>query len=990
MNMTFSFRATLLSCSFLIPVLVFSQSAVVSHTDSIRHWLMQADKLYETDQFKPSARLAEAALQQAENLSAPANTELKSAAIFATGRAYARMEEYESADLLLHQSLELYQLQYPEGSAAEAFCWLELGDNLQHWGKYTEALLAAQQAQTLLNRFFPENHPNIALGLALTGNILKEQGVYGASVTNLEAALNIVLPVYGEQSRRYSIVLRGLGETYVYAGNLDLGISTLEKALAIQQKVLPRLHHETGRTCMALGLAQRTMGEYENAILYYQEAQKAFLTRGTELHHSIAYCYSETAQAQIGLLQYEAALESVKKEMDIMHAVKRDTHPDFGYTCHDLAKVYLSLKRYPESIEWQKKSIELLTKAAPEGSTDIASLYLWLARAQLANRAFPDAIQSFAADHRILSHIFGDDCSNLHYAEFGFATTYLNWYRQTRQEALLDSSRMYFQYAQNHLFKNLEIENHPRMRRRLLSDAVALYDQAITAELRYQQNHPDAAGLENAWRFSESLRGYLFRASTQAANARHYAGLPDDLLAQDSTLRADITILSKKRQIALESEGHTLTDSLVLDLSNQLTQKRTAAKKLEKLFENNYPEYYRLKYDLKTVSLAQTQQKIGPDQTLLEYFTGDSSIFVFIVKQNTARVAQLPRNFPLNEWISEFRSGITRHHTADKSSQPPDDYEKSVLQYAASAEKLYQKLLKPFESELTRELIIIPGEELANLPFEALLQTTPKDLSNFNTFPFLVKNFEVHYAFSGTSLVQMTEKKHLKSPGKMLLAMAPFYLADTLLLAENRSVENRHLSAFQHLPFSGEEVLRAQSHAGSNSNVWLGKQASKTLFSDEAGKYRILHLATHGKANNKAGDYSFLALAPPPGGTAEDGLLDAGELYNFNLNADLVLLSACETGIGEVQRGEGVASLARAFAFAGAKSIIASLWHVSDRSTMQIIDAFYLGLTKGKSKNQALAAAKRQYLSNNPGRMSHPFFWAGLTATGDMAPVKMK
>ena len=106
------------------------------------------------------------------------------------------------------------------------------------------------------------------------------------------------------------------------------------------------------------------------------------------------------------------------------------------------------------------------------------------------------------------------------------------------------------------------------------------------------------------------------------------------------------------------------------------------------------------------------------------------------------------------------------------------------------------------------------------------------------------------------------------------------------------------------------------------------------------------------------------------------------------VNADLVVLSACETGIGEQQRGEGVLSLARAFAFAGAKSIVASLWSVNDQSTMQIMDNFYKEIKAGKPKNIALANAKRSYLLQNPGLGAHPFFWAGFVALGDMTAIK--
>jgi CHAT domain-containing protein len=236
-------------------------------------------------------------------------------------------------------------------------------------------------------------------------------------------------------------------------------------------------------------------------------------------------------------------------------------------------------------------------------------------------------------------------------------------------------------------------------------------------------------------------------------------------------------------------------------------------------------------------------------------------------------------------------------------------------------------------------------------------------------------------------LHQMTEVQHSKTHGKGLLAFAPFFEEDTTSLALRLQREDAIRQGLSPLPYSGEEVLRAKKRYGGSSDMWIGKAGTKEAFLQSASKYKIIHLATHGKADFQEGNFSFLAFSSSDD-HAENGFLSVAELYNLPINADLVVLSACETGIGEQQRGEGVLSLARAFAYAGAKSIVASLWSVNDQSTMQIMDYFYGELKAGKTKNLALAQAKRNYLQQNPGRASHPFFWAGFVGLGDMSRVK--
>ena len=165
------------------------------------------------------------------------------------------------------------------------------------------------------------------------------------------------------------------------------------------------------------------------------------------------------------------------------------------------------------------------------------------------------------------------------------------------------------------------------------------------------------------------------------------------------------------------------------------------------------------------------------------------------------------------------------------------------------------------------------------------------------------------------------------------------------------------------------------------------KKATKETFEKIVGDYRIVHLATHGKANDKIGDYCFLAFTEQKD-SLQNELLYVRDIYNLSLNADLVVLSACETGIGELKRGEGVISLARAFAYSGAKSLITTLWSVNDKSTMQIMEGFYRQLKKGASKDAALWKAKQVYLEKSKHEQAHPFFWSAFIPIGDMQAVK--
>ena len=165
---------------------------------------------------------------------------------------------------------------------------------------------------------------------------------------------------------------------------------------------------------------------------------------------------------------------------------------------------------------------------------------------------------------------------------------------------------------------------------------------------------------------------------------------------------------------------------------------------------------------------------------------------------------------------------------------------------------------------------------------------------------------------------------------------------------------------------------------------YIGTQATKLNFVNQASKAKVLHLATHGKANDEVGDYAFLAFTNLQNTT--DFKLYNRELYNLDLDVEMVALSACETGIGELKKGEGIISLARGFSYAGAKSIITTLWRVNGTQTQELMQKFYKNLKNGQTKSKALRMVKINFITNHP-QAANPFFWAAFVPIGDMQSI---
>lgn len=386
-------------------------------------------------------------------------------------------------------------------------------------------------------------------------------------------------------------------------------------------------------------------------------------------------------------------------------------------------------------------------------------------------------------------------------------------------------------------------------------------------------------------------------------------------------------------------------------------------------------------------------------QTILEYTVSDNHIFIFIIRPDTFHLVQLKKDFPLDSLVKKMQHGLYGYYTESVDKRTNFLYKTSLSDYVKASHEMYQKILAPVEHLLTSELIIVPDGVLGYVPFEALLKTMPEKLSQFASYNYMLNDHTISYNYSAALWHEMKTKKHKKEALKTLIAFAPFYegsyekldstievVFDTLSDGRDTVVleEGVTRKKFLTLPSSGIEASTISKMW--NGDYYVNSDATEQKFYENAKNYRIIHLSTHGVADARQGDYSYLAFSEQED-TLENEFLYVRDLYNIQLNADLVFLSACETAQGELQRGEGIISLARAFAFAGAKSIITSLWQMQDTATKDISIQFYKNLRRGQPKDVALQKAKINYIKKAKSPQKHPFFWAGFIALGDMSKI---
>ncbi|HFA51004.1 MAG TPA: CHAT domain-containing protein, partial [Bacteroidetes bacterium] len=497
----------------------------------------------------------------------------------------------------------------------------------------------------------------------------------------------------------------------------------------------------------------------------------------------------------------------------------------------------------------------------------------------------------------------------------------------------------------------------------------------------------------------EKSKQSILRNEVSAILKLYESEVPDSLLDKEMTLNKSIDKWEKKKdEMAKNGMGELDSSRMLASLAIfDLKEKR---QKLLDDITDRFPTYSRFKFELNTIGLGKIRKDIlGKDKALLEYFVGEESLYAMLVTSDTVEIIEMPIN-NLNSLIAQLQNGITGFYELPLEDRTDEKYKTTLSDYIAASQKLYDLLIQPFRHFLPKEVIIVPDGKLHLIPFGALLSGPPPAQKDFNTYPFFEKMHAISYCFSASMLYNIKNRKYRDAPAKSLAAFAPFYKSGyqpffsnqgrdrTILVRGLDSLLNRRIivrSDFNNLPYSGEEVLTVSSLM--EGDVFLDERATINQFYEIIGQYRIVHLSTHGGANNNNGSYSYLVFANK---SAEEGggLLFAKDLYTQNIKADMVVLSACETGDGELKKSEGIVSLAKAFVFAGAKSVITTLWSVEDKSAKNIITDFYRSIKNGERKNVALYNAKNQFLKNNGHSFKHPFFWAGIIPFGDMSAVE--
>ena len=541
-----------------------------------------------------------------------------------------------------------------------------------------------------------------------------------------------------------------------------------------------------------------------------------------------------------------------------------------------------------------------------------------------------------------------------------------------------------------------------------------------------------------SFKVSEESRARSLLDLLSETNASITEGVPADLLKhkQDN--------LNRQQDIAQELTGIRLSadqQKKPAELEAELDKLQTEYDDIENQIRTTSPRYAALTSS-QPLPLAETQQKVLDDQTvLLEYSLGREASYLWVVSRAGVMLYKLPPRSALDKLATDLRAALippklqrrivgidvmtdTQRGLGVAAGPSPED----AAAFITASNALYKAAVEPAASVIgEKRLLVVADGALNYIPFEALVKSSVSG-RDYSSLPYLIKSNEIVYAPSASVIGAIRQQGNRATGRAMLVVADPVFNSNDArahgTTSSTESAETRGLGIesaltdvagqsavaaaesgkMQGLPLArlagtraeAEQISKLGKTSGMQTDVWLDLDASEgNLETRDVSKYRVVHIATHGLLNAERPQFTGLVLSLV-GNKNEDGFLRTDEVFNLRLGSPLVMLSACETGLGKEKRGEGVMGLTRAFMYAGAPTVGVSLWSVADKSTAEFMTDFYKRLlgsagtvpsssgsssSTGWSPSGAMRDAQLAMISGK--KYSSPFYWAPFVLVGD-------
>ena len=688
--------------------------------------------------------------------------------------------------------------------------------------------------------------------------------------------------------------------------------------------------------------------------------------------------YTSRADYLIATEQIDSALIYVLEALRIAEELKSKDLYLITNAMMGLAEAYQSLKQFELSNKYLDQALDLALSRYGPRSTNVTEILQDRADLSLEIGSFESAARD---QHRILMGHITDfplreilqtpeiitEGTNLFVraqAFYGKGDVLKLWGEQDNDTRLLELALETYRRGNTQLFIARRQIRDEISRTILSNQLLPSIERSVSLAQQLWRLTEDKNYLDHAFQFIETSKYMLVFDAIQRAAKEGVLEGADTLSHHLADVNFEIELTNR---IISTAETTELDADSIENLNEQGSLLMDRRRRIIEEIRENHPAYFQMNYDSVLLSSSEIQNELRNDEQLLEFFWGEEDIYLMSVTADSIVFHKIPR-------LSEIDSALVAliQMLKDRDSHF-EDYA-DVDYYAQLAVPIYEFLLKPYASR--EKLIIIPDGPLAYIPFGALVSTLPNGRQNFMELNYLIREKEFSYAYSANILFGQTYADQIEIEAALAMSFSD----------NDEDPESDRTGFLTPLRGSYDEIQNIRRLLPHVTRRSEGK-AGKDVFLKLAPGHDLIHLAIHGLGDQDQAGNSRLIFF---GDEEHAGELFEYEIFGMELQADLAVLSACESGVGKYENTEGVFSIARAFVYAGCPSIVMSLWRVPDKTTADIMDHFYQNLKDGRSLSTSVQLAKLEYLRTANEINAFPGNWAAFVANGHNASYSFK
>ncbi len=775
------------------------------------------------------------------------------------------------------------------------------------------------------------------------------------------------------------------GANYTHVGDYQEALLYYELSKkALERISLDQIDINQPLTSMSNVLITLNRDEEDNyrALELLNQAEALLINSNNEKHYYMPYTYYGYVRAYINLHKYDSALYYMNKAQAINQELYGPEYGEQGYVLKTLGLIHYRKKDYEAAEGYLNRSIEVIKKKIGGKFQLTASAYMNLGKIYRDQGKLIPALKYFHQSLAYITYDFSETSflanpalenlkANVHMVDIlqNKADLIGQLYLENKDPEYLAASLDGYELISRYI--DFVRKGYYNMTAKVLFNerTDTVFQKAIASVLALQGPENRHQIIPRAFWLADQRKASLLQEQIQENQARMFSAIPDSLRYRESLLKSKIFKLQQKSKTLEFQQGDTVQ---VAQVQEQLLQLKSQLGLTKEYLEENFSRYYQLKYQTAAAQSQDVAAQLSKDDLLIEYFIGESQLYAFILGPDYVDYLEQPLVENLEEEVYRYTQSIKNQ-----------DFQ----EYATSAAALYQYLLEPVldrtaqARQTASHLIIIPDGVLGYVPFETLVQSPVSSGQSYKNLDYVIRDYQVSYHYSA-GLLGAGKTSGSQHPQQPFLGFAPTFIdkGSNQFLALNERTR-AFIDTLVALPNAEKEVSSIAELLQGTAQI--GDAATEYNFKQMADRYKILHLASHSIIDDQEPLYSKL-LFDNQYDSIDDGYLHTYELYNMQLNADLVTLSSCNTGIGKLYKGEGIMSLARGFMYAGVPNLVMSLWSVSDEPTKDLMTYFYEELNGGENTSSALRKAKLNYLRQADNVTAAPYYWGSFIYLGEV------